>query len=93
MLSHEIIAQSADSKPSRPDYVLVIHGGAGTMQSGLLTDEALYREGLSKALQAGETVLNSGGSAIDAVVAAIIILEDDPLFNAGKEVCITKPVK
>jgi beta-aspartyl-peptidase (threonine type) len=84
MLSHEIIAQSADSKPSRPDYVLVIHGGAGTMQSGLLTDEALYREGLSKALQAGETVLNSGGSAIDAVVAAIIILEDDPLFNAGK---------
>jgi beta-aspartyl-peptidase (threonine type) len=67
-------------------YSLAIHGGAGTILSSQLTPqkEAAYRHGLEKALAAGEAVLKSGGSALDAVCASVIVLEDDPLFNAGK---------
>jgi len=73
-------------KTARPDYVLVIHGGAGAMERSKMTAEAeqAYLQGLSQALAAGEAVLNSGGSSLDAVVASIVLLEDNPLFNAGK---------
>ena len=65
---------------------LVIHGGAGTIKKGLLSDslEAEIRASLQEALDAGYAVLNEGGSAQDAVSTAIIVLENAPHFNAGK---------
>ncbi|KAH7108139.1 asparaginase [Auriculariales sp. MPI-PUGE-AT-0066] len=66
--------------------VLVIHGGAGTFTKSASTPEQRieYRHGLEKALKAGQAVLADGGEAMDAVVAAVSALEDNPLFNAGK---------
>jgi len=70
----------------RPGYVLVIHGGAGNITPERITPEkqGLYELKLLEALAAGEKVLASGGSALDAVVAAIQLMEECPLFNAGK---------
>jgi beta-aspartyl-peptidase (threonine type) len=70
----------------RPDYVMVIHGGAGTITRTNMTPEVeeSYRTSLMEALIAGEKVLKDGGSSTDAVIASIILLEDNPLFNAGK---------
>lgn len=66
--------------------VLAIHGGAGVMEREKMGAEleAAYRLSLKTALDAGYRVLESGGSALDAVQAAIVVLEDDELFNAGK---------
>jgi beta-aspartyl-peptidase (threonine type) len=65
---------------------IVIHGGAGTIPRADLTPgrEAEYRAGLDLALDAGYTILDRGGSALDAVTAAVRVLEDNPLFNAGR---------
>ncbi|PTR10081.1 beta-aspartyl-peptidase (threonine type) [Nitrosospira sp. Nsp5] len=73
---------SADTSPIR----LVIHGGAGTIARRKLTSdlEQAYRQVLSQSLAAGHAVLEAGGSSIDAVIAAIVVMEDSPLFNAGK---------
>lgn len=73
------------------DYALVIHGGAGTILKANMTaeKEAAYRAKLKEALQAGEAVLAKGGSAMDAVVVTIQILEESPLFNAGKGAVFT----
>lgn len=68
---------------STTNYVLVIHGGAGTIAPGTEASEQPYREGLRAALAAGQTILAIGGTALDAVVAAVVSLEDNPLFNAG----------
>ncbi|TCO81060.1 beta-aspartyl-peptidase (threonine type) [Plasticicumulans lactativorans] len=67
-------------------FALAIHGGAGTVPAASLTPEAAaaYRRGLEDALRAGHAVLCGGGSALDAVTAAVCALEDDPLFNAGR---------
>ncbi len=72
-------------------YVLVIHGGAGTLLKSTMTPEKekVYREGLQTALNAGNEVLKKGGSALDAVEAAIKTMEDNPLFNAGKGAVFT----
>lgn len=76
--------QTTDKKPLT--YTIVIHGGAGTMEWENMADESrmAYKRGLLEALEAGEAVLKSGGNSIDAVVAAITSLEDNPLFNAGR---------
>ena len=68
------------------EWKLVIHGGAGAMRPdhGDEDHEHRARQGLRDALDAGSKVLGAGGSAIDAVEAAIRILEDDPCFNAGR---------
>lgn len=73
------------------DYALVIHGGAGTITRENMTPEteAAYRDALVSALRAGQSVLASGGSALDAVVASILPLEDSPLFNAGRGAVFT----
>ena len=65
---------------------LAIHGGAGTILKSAMTPEleAEYRGGLEAALNAGWEVLDSGGSALDAVESAVRSLEDFPLFNAGR---------
>ena len=74
-----------------PTWSIAIHGGAGTMtrRSMPAHKEAAYTEALSRALQAGEEVLRSGGQALDAVCAAVVMLEDDPLFNAGRGAVFT----
>jgi L-asparaginase / beta-aspartyl-peptidase len=70
---------------------LVIHGGAGNISREAMTPEreAAAHAGLRAALQAGHAVLERGGSSLDAVVAAINVLEDDPTFNAGRGAVVT----
>lgn len=72
--------------------MLVIHGGAGTITRNAMTPEAekQYREKLTETLQTGHGVLSSGGSSLDAVEAAIKVMEDSPLFNAGKGSVFTR---
>lgn len=67
-------------------HAIAIHGGAGTLSSAQLTPESdrAYRGGLERAVRAGFTVLDKGGSSLDAVTVAVQALEDDPLFNAGR---------
>ena len=67
-------------------FAIAIHGGAGTIDRNKMTaeKEAAYRAALSDAITAGENVLMSGGSSLDAVEAAVVSLENCPLFNAGK---------
>ena len=71
---------------------IAIHGGAGAILKGDLSPEmeALYRKGLSEALEAGYAVLKIGGKAINAVKAAVVVLEDNPFFNAGRGAVFTK---
>lgn len=73
-------------------YSLVIHGGAGTILKEDMTPELeqAYIKGLEEALAAGYAVLEEGGSAINAVKAAIVVLEDNLLFNAGRGSVFTK---
>lgn len=67
-------------------YALAIHGGAGTVSRITMTQwkERAYHEGLRRALTVGANVLAKGGKALDAVREAIVVMEDSPLFNAGK---------
>lgn len=71
--------------------VLVIHGGAGTILKKSMTPakEKAYMDGLQEALDKGYTILQRGGSALDAVEAAVKVMEDNPLFNAGKGAVFT----
>lgn len=73
------------------EWGLVMHGGAGTITPESMTREleVEYREKITEALQAGHSVLRDGGSSVDAVVAAIMVLEDSPLFNSGKGAVFT----
>jgi L-asparaginase / beta-aspartyl-peptidase len=66
--------------------IIAVHGGAGTLTRAHLTrrGEGLYRAALEGALEVGNNVLRRGGDALDAVAAAVVALEDDPLFNAGR---------
>ena len=67
-------------------FSIAIHGGAGTLVKGMMTPEleAKYKSDLTMALDAGYQILESGKSAVEAVEEAVRILEDSPLFNAGK---------
>lgn len=78
------------SMPKEP-LALVIHGGAGTILKEKMTPEVeqAYREVLGHAANQGYEVLESEGTARDAVIAAIIVMEDSPLFNAGKGAVFT----
>ncbi len=76
--------------PPAPDWSLVIHGGSGQLTPETLPGpEAECRAGLAAALAAGKAILADGGSAVDAVVAAVSVLEDHPLFNAGRGAVFT----
>lgn len=68
------------------NFSIAIHGGAGTILRSTMTPElqAQYETGLRDALDAGYKILEAGGSSLDAVEAAVTMLEDFPLFNAGK---------
>ncbi len=72
-------------------FGLAIHGGAGTLPRSETDDAATmrYRAGLRDALDAGYAVLRGGGSSLDAVTRAVVSLEDNPLFNAGRGAVFT----
>lgn len=74
-----------------PRWSLAIHGGAGVIERGDLTPEkeSAYRAGLNAALAAGGQILDAGGTSLDAVAAAVRVLEDDLLFNAGRGAVFT----
>ncbi|MEH6723910.1 MAG: isoaspartyl peptidase/L-asparaginase, partial [Qipengyuania sp.] len=74
-----------------PGWSIAIHGGAGTIARDDMTpqQDAAYRAALQSALDAGAQVLREGGSAMDAIQAAIEPMEDDPLFNAGRGAVFT----
>ncbi|NLR70965.1 type 1 glutamine amidotransferase-like domain-containing protein [Novosphingobium sp. ERN07] len=74
-----------------PAWSLAIHGGAGVIERQTLSPEKekAYRAGLNAALNAGSAVLSANGTALDAVAAAVRVLEDNPLFNAGRGAVFT----
>jgi beta-aspartyl-peptidase (threonine type) len=74
---------------------LVIHGGAGTITQANMTleQEKAYRSVLNSALQTGYSILKNGGTSLKAVEAAIMVMEDSPLFNAGKGAVFTNEGK
>jgi beta-aspartyl-peptidase (threonine type) len=79
------LSQQKDQS-TKKNFALAIHGGAGTILKKNMSPE-LEKEYISKlndALQAGYDTLSKGGTSIDAVIVSIKILEDSPLFNAGK---------
>jgi len=82
---------AASSSNASPGFALAVHGGAGTSRRGAMSvaRAALYHAGLSRALIVGRDVLAADGSALDAVTAAVVALEDDPLFNAGRGAVFT----
>ena len=83
------------STTSGNDFALAIHGGAGTILRSKMTPEreAAYHAGLRRALDAGRIILADGGSALDAATAAVMALEDEPLFNAGRGAVYTSAGK
>ncbi len=84
LISFIFISENVSGQnPNRP--VIVLHGGAGTIERSMLSDslEKVIRNDLQAALNAGYSVLDSGGAAVDAVLATIQYLENCPEFNAG----------
>lgn len=79
------------SKKEEPNVAIVIHGGAGTILKKNMTPEkeAAYRAKLEEAIKVGHKILKEGGTSLDAVTKTINILEDSPLFNAGKGAVFT----
>ena len=84
-----------DSNESGTKYVLVIHGGAGTILKSKMSPEKeeAFKAALTKALETGYSALKSGKTSLDAVEETIHILEDSPLFNAGKGAVFTNEGK
>ena len=72
-------------------WAIVVHGGAGVIERKDLSpeQETAYRAAMNRAIQAGGAVLSKGGSALDAIEATIQLMEDDPLFNAGRGAVFT----
>jgi beta-aspartyl-peptidase (threonine type) len=81
-----LLPLAAAAEPSPSPIVMVVQGGAGTLRRSEMKPEteAAYRAKLEESLRAGHAVLARGGASVDAVEAAIVILEDSPLFNCGK---------
>ena len=91
-----IILETEAQTGSNPSNItLVVHGGAGTIEKKYMDQEkeTAYRNKLNEALNAGFEVLEKGGTSIEAVSKAIIILENSPLFNAGKGAVFTNEGK
>ena len=91
ILSLSIYSQNTLVTPATPagKWVLVIHGGAGGRSSLTADQQQQYEKKLREALKAGTAILENHGSAVDAVEAAIKVMEDSPLFNAGKGAVFT----
>lgn len=86
-----LLMSSAAAAQAKQEWKLVIHGGAGVIERARMTSEKdrAIRSALDQALQSGSKILASGGSALDAVEAAVRELEDDPNFNAGRGAVFT----
>lgn len=84
-------ANTEKNTTNEPTFGIVIHGGAGTILKENMTDslETAYKETLEKAIKVGHEILAKGGDAMDAVTATINVMEDSPLFNAGKGAVFT----
>lgn len=89
------VAQAQSFPKETEKVVLVIHGGAGTIRKNQMSAnrEKAYQSALSEALRKGYDVIQKGGSALDATEAAVRILEDNTLFNAGKGAVFTNKGK
>lgn len=89
-VGHDTLVKE-DNMSQQGEYVLVVHGGAGTILKKNMTDELeeAYMDGLRSALQKGYAVIADGGASLDAVQAAVEVLENNPLFNAGKGAVFT----
>ncbi len=87
--------QAAQATQTAHHWSIVVHGGAGVIERSKLGPEGdkAYREGLKNAVEAGTAVLDKDGSALDAVEAAIHVLEEDPHFNAGHGAVFTREGK
>jgi beta-aspartyl-peptidase (threonine type) len=83
-LAESASVPASQAAPAQHKWAMVLHGGAGVMASMSPEAEANYRAGLQQALTAAANVLDQGGSSLDAVETAIKLLEDNPLFNAGR---------
>jgi beta-aspartyl-peptidase (threonine type) len=85
------LAAARSQQPQPHHWAIVLHGGAGVIERATMDPktEAAYRASLKQATEAAAQVLEKGGTSIDAVEAAIRILEDDPLFNAGRGAVFT----
>jgi len=83
--------ESVPSASGQKKIAFAIHGGAGTIDRSKMTPERErdYRAGLERAVLAGYEILKSGGASLDTVETAVRVLEDDPLFNAGKGAVFT----
>jgi beta-aspartyl-peptidase (threonine type) len=86
IISATLLLASCTPEPEKNRYAIAIHGGAGSITREYMTPEKekLYEAALSQALDRGNEILEDGGSSVDAVEAAIRIMEDSPMFNAGK---------
>jgi beta-aspartyl-peptidase (threonine type) len=89
--SHREARQQPQSQDPKNSVTLVIHGGAGTITRQNMTPEKekAYQEVLQQALQVGYEVLKNGGTSLDAVEKTVRVMEDSPLFNAGKGAVFT----
>ena len=85
------LAGSVAGLMAAENIAIVIHGGAGRIDPESIKQfgEAAYRETLQKSVEAGHAILKRGGSSLDAVEAAILVLEDSSMFNAGKGAVFT----
>lgn len=90
-VSGAVLAPAGPARAQDHPIAIVMHGGAGTILRKDMTPEmeARYRGKMEEALRTGYEVLKDGGRATDAVVAAISVLEDSPLFNSGKGAVFT----
>lgn len=87
------IENKAEAPKGNPkqEFAIIIHGGAGTILKKNMSDEmeAAYKQKLEEAIRVGYTILKNGGTSLDAVTKTINIMEDSPLFNAGKGAVFT----
>lgn len=89
--SKTIATDTNTTKAQVNDFAIVIHGGAGDIRAENLPDslQEVYRQKLKEAVTAGYTILKNGGKAVEAVEASINVMENSPLFNAGKGAVLT----
>jgi beta-aspartyl-peptidase (threonine type) len=87
----KLVPENIKPEPQKAEFSIIIHGGAGSIRRDNMSEEreAMYRQKLEKAIRVGYTILKDGGTSLDAVQNTINILEDSPLFNAGKGAVFT----
>lgn len=87
----ETLKVTSKTKKSQDNFGIVIHGGAGTILKKNMSDslENAYKEKLKEAITTGHSILKDGGTAMEAVTSTINVMEDSPLFNAGKGAVFT----